>query len=114
MPRFVILAHDWPAPHWDLLLEAGQVLKAWRLLAEPVPGRAVPAEPNFDHRPVYLDYEGPLGGGRGAGAQWDAGTYEGSPAGGEWTLTLAGGRLSGPVILRRTGTGWVFETGPRT
>ena len=43
MPRFVILAHDWPTPHFDLLLEAGAVLKAWRLLAEPV--GPVPAEP---------------------------------------------------------------------
>src|SRR5918995_6074940 len=65
VPRFVVLEHDWPAVHWDLLLECGPVLRAWRLLAEPGPGRAVPAEPNFDHRPVYLDYEGPLSGDRG-------------------------------------------------
>ncbi|VTT96461.1 Uncharacterized protein OS=Singulisphaera acidiphila (strain ATCC BAA-1392 / DSM 18658 / VKM B-2454 / MOB10) GN=Sinac_6085 PE=4 SV=1: LigD_N [Gemmataceae bacterium] len=76
MPRFVILAHDWPAPHWDLLLEAGPVLRAWRLLAEPAAGRSVPAEPNADHRPLYLDYEGPVSGGRGTVSRWDAGTFD--------------------------------------
>src|SRR4051794_4884883 len=55
MPRFVILEHDWPSPHWDFLLEFGPVLRAWRLSADPAPGRAVPAEPNADHRPFYLD-----------------------------------------------------------
>ncbi|MFO0805318.1 MAG: DNA polymerase ligase N-terminal domain-containing protein [Gemmataceae bacterium] len=76
MPRFVILEHDWPAVHWDLLLEAGGVLRAWRLLAEPGPGRTVPAEPNFDHRLAYLEYEGPLTGDRGRVKRWDAGEFE--------------------------------------
>jgi len=76
MPRFVILEHDWPAQHWDLLLEAGGVLRACRLLAEPGPGRTVPAEPNFDHRLMYLDFEGPLTGDRGSVKRWDSGTFE--------------------------------------
>ena len=50
MPRYVILHHDWPTPHFDLFLEAGGVLKSWRLLAEPRPGVTVPATPNHDHR----------------------------------------------------------------
>ena len=66
MPRFVILSHDWPTPHWDFLLESGPVLRAWRLLEEPAPNRDVPAEANFDHRLLYLDYEGPLSGDRGS------------------------------------------------
>lgn len=76
MPRFVILEHDWPNLHWDFLLEAGSVLRAWRLIAEPGPGRSVPAEPNADHRPLYLDYEGPVSGGRGRVRRWDAGTFD--------------------------------------
>lgn len=76
MPRFVILEHDWPERHWDFLLEAGGVLRAWRLLAEPGPGRTVPAEANFDHRMIYLDYEGPLTGDRGSVTRWDSGTFE--------------------------------------
>ncbi len=105
MPRFVILAHDWPAPHFDLLLEAGPVLKAWRLLAEPEVGVTVPAEPNYDHRLLYLDYEGPLSGDRGSVARWDAGTYEGELRD-EWTVTLNGGRVSGVGRMRRTASGW--------
>jgi DNA polymerase Ligase (LigD) len=75
VPRFVVLAHDWPTPHYDLLLEAGHVLRAWRLADEPTPGvnRAVP---NADHRLHYLDYEGPVGGDRGTVARWAAGEYE--------------------------------------
>src|SRR5205807_395991 len=43
MPRFVILEHDHPELHWDLMLEAGPVLRTWRLAAPPQPGRAVAA-----------------------------------------------------------------------
>ena len=96
MPRFVILEHDWPARHWDLLLEAGPVLTAWRLLAEPGPGRTVAAEPNADHRRMYLDYEGPLSGDRGSVVRWDTGEYERH---GPTTIRLAGGRLRGTVTL---------------
>jgi hypothetical protein len=76
MPRYVILEHDWPAPHWDVLFEAGAVLRAWRVAVEPRCGFPVPAEPNFDHRLMYLDYEGPISGNRGRVTRWDAGTFE--------------------------------------
>jgi hypothetical protein len=100
MPRFVILEHDWPSPHWDLLLEAGDVLRAWRLLAEPAPGVEVPAEPNADHRPLYLDYEGPVGGNRGAVRRWDAGTFEWvEQSAGRVAVSLHGTRLNGPAII---------------
>jgi hypothetical protein len=108
MQRFVVLAHDWPVPHWDLLLEAGPVLKAWRLLGEPGPGRTVPAEPNFDHRLFYLDYEGPLTGDRGAVTRWDAGSYEGQLEDEGWKVRLTGNRLNGRATLARAGDGWVF------
>src|SRR5947208_419106 len=81
MPRYVILEHDYPTLHWDFLLEAGAVLRAWRLAAPPQPDRAVPAEPSFDHRLVYLEYEGPVSGDRGCVRRWDSGTY--TPHGGE-------------------------------
>jgi hypothetical protein len=92
MPRYVVLTHDWPGPHWDLLLEAGSVLKAWRLLAEPVVDHWVPAEPNFDHRIIYLDADGPLSGQRGCVSRWDAGTYEGTLTGSDWQLLFLGPR----------------------
>jgi hypothetical protein len=106
VPRFVVLEHDWPTRHWDLLLEAGPVLKAWRLLSEPGNGRAVPAEPNFDHRFLYLEYEGPLSGNRGSVRRWDAGTFQGTPGG---PMFLNGGRLNGRALISPTETGWTFE-----
>ena len=60
VPRYVILEHDHPARHWDFMLESGDVLRTWRLAAPPRPGGAVAAEPSFDHRRAYLDYEGPV------------------------------------------------------
>lgn len=113
MPRFVVLAHDWPRPHWDFLAEAEGVLRAWRLLAEPTAGADVPAEPNADHRPMYLDYEGPVSGGRGAVARWDTGACD-------WiadepdrvALDLRGAKLAGRAELRRTNGAWVFRLEP--
>jgi hypothetical protein len=100
VPRFVILEHDWPARHWDLLLEFGPVLRAWRLLSEP--DVAVPAEPNADHRLLYLEYEGPVSGDRGRVSRWDAGTFE-------WVadepdrvaVELRGAKLAGVFVIER-------------
>ncbi len=94
MPRFVILAHDWPEPHFDLLLEAGPVLRAWRLGG--VPGAVpIPAEPNADHRLLYLDYEGPVSGERGTVTRWDAGTFEWLEDGPRVVVGLRGAKLAG-------------------
>lgn len=76
MPRFAILTHDHPFPHWDFLLEAGQVCRTWRLLDEPAAGLTVPAEAIADHRLHYLTYEGPVSGDRGTVTRWDAGSFE--------------------------------------
>ena len=75
MPRFVILEHDHPRLHWDLMLEAGDVLRTWRLAEIPRPGVTIRAESLGDHRKLYLDYEGPVVGNRGQVKRWDAGTY---------------------------------------
>jgi hypothetical protein len=74
MPRFVVLEHDHPFLHWDLMLEAAGALRTWRL-ADPPTG-PVSAEPLPDHRVEYLDYEGPVSGDRGQVRRWDAGMYE--------------------------------------
>lgn len=95
--RFVILTHDWPFPHWDFLAERDGVLRAWRLLSEPAAGQDVAAEPNFDHRLHYLDYEGPVSGNRGHVARWDAGTCEWRD---EDTIELRGARLVGRAVIR--------------
>lgn len=102
MPRFAILAHDWPVPHFDLLLEAGAVLKAWRLATEPRLGESVSAEPNFDHRLLYLDYEGAIAGNRGRVVRWDFGTFVGDISGPTWQIELAGQRLRGTATMTAT------------
>ncbi len=110
MPRYVILEHDHPQRHWDFLLEAGTVLRSWRLAEPPNPGKAVPAEPSFDHRLVYLDYEGPISGGRGSVTRWDAGTYSGSLEKTGLEVTVLGSRLHGilRIVTDSTGVWWLL------
>jgi hypothetical protein len=106
MPRFVILEHDHPALHWDLMLEDGDVLRTWRLAAPPRPGENVPAGRIADHRKAYLDYEGPVSGGRGTVSRWDAGTYTVVGEGDGWlSVNLEGARVRGPARLSTSGPG---------
>jgi hypothetical protein len=96
MPRYVILRHEtppnYPRPtHWDVLLEAGNQLRAWALAEEPQPGRTIAAESLPDHRLVYLEYEGPLSGDRGSVTQWDTGSFQWL----EQTTQLVEARLDG-------------------
>src|SRR5436305_12258768 len=62
MTRYVILAHDHPFLHWDLMLEHDGSLRTWRLATPPVADQDVAAEELADHRLAYLDYEGPVSG----------------------------------------------------
>lgn len=71
--RFVILTHDWPFLHWDLMLEVDDSLLTWRVLSEPQIGVELRIEPSPNHRKAYLDYEGPVSGERGCVSQWDFG-----------------------------------------
>jgi DNA polymerase Ligase (LigD) len=76
MPRYVILEHDFPSLHWDLMLESGPILRTWRLAQPPEHDKVLEAELAPDHRLVYLDYEGEISGGRGNVRRWDRGTFE--------------------------------------
>lgn len=95
MPRYVILEHDHPVLHWDFMLEAGGVLRTWRLESAPKGGDEITAEPLPDHRLHYLDYEGPVSGDRGTVKRWDRGTYEPAAASERVEVTLAGEQLQG-------------------
>jgi|SRR6516164_6688532 hypothetical protein len=118
MPRFVILEHDHPVLHWDLMLECGDVLKTWRLAAAPVPDLPTRAEATSDHRLIYLDYEGPVSRGRGQVSRWDAGVYEEAIPGqltGDVSIKfrLEGTRLHGQARLDPLGVNeWtlIFES----
>ena len=100
MPRFVLLEHDHPTLHWDLMLEMGGVLWTWRLDAIPRPGTPCGAVRIADHRRRYLDYEGPVSGDRGtvkrvAGGEF--GWVEESPV--RVVVELRGVNLSGRVTV---------------
>lgn len=102
MPRYVILEHDYPELHWDLMLEAGDVLRTWRLSAPPQLKQSVTTISSFDHRLLYLDYEGPISGDRGAVKRWDAGHFTWlSDEGNLVVVRLTGGRLTTTVRLEK-------------
>lgn len=111
MPRYVILTHDHPFPHLDLMLDTGAVLRTWRLLGDPRAGGPVPAESLPEHRRAYLDYEGPISGGRGRVIRWDEGGYEvleESATG--LKLRFAGAALVGSAeLVRVAGDRWEFR-----
>ncbi|MCA9049310.1 MAG: hypothetical protein KDA89_11315 [Planctomycetaceae bacterium] len=73
--RFVILEHDFPFLHWDLLMQEGDALASWRLLKPVAKQCWIPAELLPPHRLMYLDYEGPVSGGRGSVRRTAAGTF---------------------------------------
>ncbi len=76
MPRFVLLTHDHPVWHWDLMLEDNGLLRTWRLDDDPRSIVPLGATPLPDHRLLYLEYEGPVSNQRGTVTRWDRGDYE--------------------------------------
>lgn len=106
MPRYVILEHDHPVLHWDLMLESDGVLRTWRLSQPPTPGVEIAALALPDHRLAYLDYEGPVSGNRGTVSRWDRGEYSFTPStSGELMLDLRGERINGRARLVASATG---------
>ncbi len=65
--RFVVQRHE-VAPgdvHFDFMVEAGEKLATWKFPGPlPESGELV-GERSFDHRRVYLEFEGEVSGGRG-------------------------------------------------
>ncbi len=120
--RFVVLEHDAPrGRHWDLMLEHGGRLRTWALSQPPDTPGPIPAEALPDHRLAYLDYEGPISGGRGEVRRWDAGTYQPlphvEPTHTEEVYLLEGRRLQGRAILRsvpspESPSAWIFQFQP--
>ena len=111
--RFVILQHEVEGgEHWDLMLEYGNVLVTWRLAREPTDQASLPivAKRIFDHRKSFLDFEGPLRGGRGHVQRADAGTVKIAKfTDSECVFDLQGGRLSGSLRLGLSGEDWILS-----
>ena len=119
MPRFALLEHHWNGVHWDLMLDVGKALRTWAIDGAIVPGVTLPARALGDHRRVYLDYEGAIGGDRGWVRRVDGGDYEPLIWMPDWVrVTLSGAQIAGLAELRRVGTGggrptlaWTFRLG---
>jgi hypothetical protein len=105
--QFVVLFHEMPAEsdrpsHWDFMLKAGEALSTWALQSVPTPEQSISADQLPDHRLAYLEYEGPISGGRGAVRRWDRGACE-------WLevsdlrirIRVAGEKLVGVITLGR-------------
>ena len=114
MPRYAILEHDWPEKHWDFMLETGPVLQTWKLTGAPKASVNIQAEKSFDHRLTYLDYEGPVSGGRGSVSRWDSGSFETLiEQENRRVIRVQGKRLQGTVeLVNRPETGWQFMFSP--
>ena len=125
MPRSVLLRHDLPDGtwHYDWLIEredrlggaTDPTLMTFRVMVRPdEAGGGFDAEHRPDHRRVYLEYEGSVGGGRGnvtRVAEWKCDVLHVTPR--EVHVRLEG--PSGAVMLRgvmteREGV-WRFEAG---
>jgi hypothetical protein len=111
MPRYVVLEHDHPFLHWDLMLETGDVLRTWRLADPPQPGQETAATALGNHRRFYLDHQGPVSQNRGCVVRWDAGSFT-------WMtdesslvcVCLLGRRLQGRAVLTQIeGDKWSFS-----
>lgn len=65
-----------------------------------------PAERIGDHRLAYLDYTGPVSGGRGQVTRWDAGAYETIDAN---RIRLVGERGVSVVAIEVSDSGCLFR-----
>ncbi|MBS3821615.1 MAG: hypothetical protein GVY16_03015 [Planctomycetes bacterium] len=103
--RFVILAHSGHGPlHYDLMLQQGDALATWQFEADPttVDSSGLPGRRIAGHRTAYLDYEGPVSGGRGEVRRTEAGTWEPTETAEDcWRFALTGRRIDGRYELRR-------------
>jgi len=110
--RFVVLIHDHPVLHWDLMLEKEALLRTWRLARQPDAAGPIHAEELPEHRPAYLDYEGPVSGNRGIVRRFDRGEFTVvEESGTRLVVDLAGNVLRGRATLERGGhpAHWIFS-----
>lgn len=106
MARYVILEHDWPEQHYDLMLEVNHTLKTWRIarLFDAAEQEALQLP---DHRLEYLNYEGPVSGNRGTVKRVQQGTCLISKRDeAEWNVELTGSAVRQIRLLQIDGLNW--------
>jgi bifunctional non-homologous end joining protein LigD len=87
--------------HYDLMLEQEDVLKTWRLNSVNFSQQLVIRE-SFDHRKIYLDFEGVLSKNRGKIEIWDKGEYKTkAKTQKEWVVEFKGSKINGKFMLKR-------------
>jgi hypothetical protein len=127
MPRFALLEHtgapDDPAGrHYDLMLEAGDACRTWRLAEIPsLGGPPVTAVELPPHRLAWLDHvAGEVSGGRGFARRIDAGDYQivtsdaaGLMAATQCTIAVTSAFLPLRIELQRRVQEWDISGSPR-
>ncbi len=107
MPRFVVLLHETPAgyvhpTHFDMMFEHGDVLLTWAVEQLPTIEQSVTAQRLPDHRPLYLDYEGPVSENRGTVKRIDRGDFDWvsqTPA--RYEARINGQKLRGTLVIEQ-------------
>jgi len=98
--RYVILKHDHPFLHWDLLIEDQETARTWRLLRSPCLNEPIRAEPLSAHRKHYLTYEGRVSDNRGTVSRHDFGVVTfASQEGPAEHWRLSGAVFSGMAVM---------------
>jgi hypothetical protein len=103
--RFVVLRHTLrTGSHFDLMIENADRLATWKF--ENFPGESnadpQPAIRLAEHRPHYLEYEGPVSNDRGDVIRQDSGGCRARVLTEDhWTVEFFGARLTGRYELRR-------------
>ena len=104
MPRFVIQQHYCEQQvHWDLMLEHEETLATWQVPAPPSdwPLIKLICRHIFNHRLIYLTYQGPLSDNRGEVQIEAAGTYESIEITENcWRVALNGDKIKGQLELQ--------------
>jgi hypothetical protein len=109
--RYVVLHHTgWKGRenHYDLLLElpSGEArLKTFSTLQDIFPATGSELKLISPHRRAYLDYTGPVSGGRGFVTREDEGELAKCAESKELSLEFSGKRLLGRFRLRSLGAG---------
>ncbi|HMO13806.1 MAG TPA: hypothetical protein PKD64_04595 [Pirellulaceae bacterium] len=101
--RFVILRHQFPpgssrTDHYDVMLEADGSLRVWEVSDWPIVEERAIAAKLPDHRLAYLEYEGPISGGRGWVTRVDGGLCQRiDPQGSGLAWRLLSSQLDGTI-----------------
>ena len=109
--RFVIQKHSgWGPTHFDLMIEDADTLATWQFAADPwtSPEATLPCRRIADHRRAYLDYQGPVSGGRGRVDIVSAGRVELAHCDGQRWRGVAQGR-GGFVLAQVRGDQWQWS-----